>query len=104
MVICVVVSPWGRMTGIGGNAAGGLLNSSHTMRLYTASLGLGIFVAALGLLVYFGLFGFDLEENLGLDLMIRAQGQRPAPPEVVVVNLSGRGDKDMESYIEKLEL
>mgnify|MGYP001813265519 CR=1 FL=1 len=87
VVICVVVSPWGRMTGIGGNAAGGLLNSSHTMRLYTASLGLGIFVAALGLLVYFGLFGFDLEENLGLDLMIRAQGQRPAPPEVLVVNL-----------------
>lgn len=49
--------------------------------------GLGILVAVAGLLVYFGLFGFDLEENLGLDLMIRAQGQRPAPSEVVVVNL-----------------
>ncbi len=48
---------------------------------------LGILIAAAGLLVYFGLFGFDLEENLGLDLMIRAQGQRPAPSEVVVVNL-----------------
>lgn len=57
------------------------------MRQYTRSLGLGIFVAALGVVVYFGLFGFDLEENLGLDLMIRAQGQRLAPPEVVVVNL-----------------
>ena len=57
------------------------------MRRLARSLGLGIFVAVAGLLVYFGLFGFDLEENLGLDLMIRAQGQRPAPPEVVVVNL-----------------
>jgi adenylate cyclase len=51
------------------------------------SIGLGILVAAVGLLVYFGLFGFDLEENLGLDLMLRAQGQKPAPPEVVVINL-----------------
>jgi len=57
------------------------------MRQYTGSFGLGVFVAALGLVVYFGLFGFELEENLGLDLMIRAQGQRSAPPEVVVVNL-----------------
>ena len=57
------------------------------MKQYTGSFGLGVFVAAVGLVVYFGLFGFDLEENLGLDLMIRAQGQRPAPSEVVVVNL-----------------
>jgi len=58
-----------------------------TMFRLARSPGLGIFVAVAGLLVYFGLFGFDLEENLGLDLMIRAQGQRSAPTEVVVVNL-----------------
>jgi tryptophan synthase beta chain len=28
----------------------------------------------------------------------------PGPEDVVVVNLSGRGDKDMETYIEKLEI
>jgi tryptophan synthase beta chain len=28
----------------------------------------------------------------------------PGPEEVVVVNLSGRGDKDMETYIEKLKI
>ncbi len=54
---------------------------------WTGSVGLGVSVAALGVLVYFGLFGFDLEESLGLDLMLKAQGQRPVPPEVVVVNL-----------------
>jgi adenylate cyclase len=58
-----------------------------TMFRLAGSPGLGIFVAVAGLLVYFGLFGFDLEENLGLDLMIRAQGQKPAPSEVIVVNL-----------------
>jgi len=29
---------------------------------------------------------------------------RPLPEDVVVVNLSGRGDKDMETYIDKLEI
>ena len=28
----------------------------------------------------------------------------PGTEDVVVVNLSGRGDKDMESYIDKLEI
>jgi adenylate cyclase len=51
------------------------------------SLGLGMLVAATGLLAYFGLFGFDLEENLGLDLMMKARGQLRAPEDVVVVTL-----------------
>lgn len=63
------------------------LTERRIMLRLAGSFGLGILVAAMGLLVYFGLFGFDLEENLGLDLMLRAQGQRPAPSEVVVVNL-----------------
>ena len=57
------------------------------MQRLARSLGLGVLVAATGLLVYFGLFGFDLEENLGLDLMMKARGQLRAPDDVVVVNL-----------------
>jgi adenylate cyclase len=57
------------------------------MHRIARSLGLGILVAATGLLVYFGLFGFDLEENLGLDLMMKARGPLRAPDDVVVVNL-----------------
>ncbi|MGD2073979.1 MAG: adenylate/guanylate cyclase domain-containing protein [Gammaproteobacteria bacterium] len=51
------------------------------------SLGLGIVVAAVGLVVYFGLFGFGLEENLGLHLMTKARSERRAPDDVVVIDL-----------------
>lgn len=51
------------------------------------TFGLGIFVAAMGLLVYFGLFGFELEENLGLHLMIRARGVQAPPEEVLVISM-----------------
>ena len=35
-------------------------------------------------------FGFDLEENVGLDILFKLRGARPAPYDVVIVSI----DKD----------
>jgi adenylate cyclase len=47
----------------------------------------GFLTAAIGMLSYLLPLGFELEEDLGLDLMFTLRGPRPAPPEVVIVTI-----------------
>jgi len=45
----------------------------------------GLLTAVLGFAVSYLPFGSDLEENIGLNFLFKLRGQRPAPPEVVVI-------------------
>jgi len=47
----------------------------------------GLIIGTLGVMVGIVPFGFDLEENIGLDLMFRLRGFRDAPSDVIIVSL-----------------
>lgn len=46
---------------------------------------LGSIVATIGLLSFWLVPGYDLEENLGLELLFKVRGSRPAPDNVVII-------------------
>ena len=56
---------------------------------------LGMLTGVVGLLVSLMPFGFDLEENVGLDILFKLRGARPAPSDVVIVSI----DKDSAVHL-----
>ncbi|MEW6682467.1 MAG: ATP-binding protein [Nitrospirota bacterium] len=55
-----------------------------TTRLCKA-VSLGVLTGVLGLTASLLPFGYDLEEGIGLGLLFKLRGERPAPPDVVVI-------------------
>ena len=55
-------------------------------RLYKAIV-VGLFTGILGLIISLTPFGFDLEEDLGLDLLFKLRGQREVPAEIIIVTM-----------------
>lgn len=52
------------------------------------AINLGIVTALLGAFVYFFLFGYELEENLGLDTLFKIRGSISAPEDSVVIAIN----------------
>ncbi len=58
------------------------------MRRSFKAINLGIVTALLGALVYFFAFGYELEENLGLNTLFKIRGSVTAPDDSVIVAIS----------------
>lgn len=56
---------------------------------------LGILTGVVGLLVSLIPFGFEIEENIGLAILFKLRGARPAPSDVVIVSI----DKDSATHL-----
>lgn len=54
---------------------------------YIKAAGLGLLIAALGVVFGMSPVGFEVEETLGLDSLFRLRGPHPAPSDVVVVTI-----------------
>ena len=55
------------------------------MQRVLKAVSLGIITALLGAVVYFLLSGFELEENLGLDVLFKLRGKIEAPKDTVII-------------------
>lgn len=57
------------------------------MANFPKAIVLGLLTGLLGVIVCLISLGYELEENIGLDLLFRLRGVREAPPEVILVNM-----------------
>ncbi|MCW8899831.1 MAG: adenylate/guanylate cyclase domain-containing protein [Gammaproteobacteria bacterium] len=58
------------------------------MRRVFKAINLGIITAVLGALVYFFAFGYELEENFGLDVLFKVRGSIATPDDSVVIAIN----------------
>ena len=57
------------------------------MSYFPKAIVLGFLTGILGLLIGFMALGYELEEDIGLELLFKLRGVREAPPDVILVNL-----------------